>query len=139
VVRAWSAHDVGCAINPMLVEGQIEGGLVHGIGYALYEQMVWDNHGRLANPSLADYRLPGAHEAPEINCILVEDPEPTGPFGAKGVGEMAIVGIAAAIANAVKDATGRRLRQLPLTAERVLEAIETPEAAVDPRPPASGR
>lgn len=128
VVRAWSAHDVGHAINPMLVEGQIEGGLVHGIGYALYEQMVWDDDGRLANPSLADYRLPGAGEAPEIHCILVEDPEPTGPFGAKGVGEMSIVGIAAAIANAVQDATGKRLRQLPLTPQRVLAAIESTEA-----------
>jgi CO/xanthine dehydrogenase Mo-binding subunit len=127
VVRAWSAHDVGRAINPTLAEGQIEGGLVQGVGYALYERMVWDDDGRLANPSLADYRLPGAHEAPEVCAILVEDPEPTGPFGAKGVGEMAIVGIAAAIANAVKQATGRRLSELPLTPERVLAALESAE------------
>jgi CO/xanthine dehydrogenase Mo-binding subunit len=129
VVRAWSAHDVGRAINPTLAEGQIEGGLVQGIGYALYEEMVWDDDGRLANPTLADYRLPGAQEAPEIFSILVEDPEPTGPFGAKGVGEMSIVGIAAAIANAVKQATGHRLYKLPLTPERVLNAIEPPETS----------
>lgn len=125
VMRAWSAHDVGRAINPTLVEGQIEGGLVHGIGYALYEQMVWDDDGRLANPSFADYRLPGVHEAPSsIEPIIIEDPDPTGPYGAKGVGEMAIIGVAAAIANAVNDALGVRLRRLPMTPERVLDAFE---------------
>jgi CO/xanthine dehydrogenase Mo-binding subunit len=128
VVRVWSAHDVGRAVNPMLVEGQIEGGLVHGIGLTLYEQMVWDDDGRLVNPTFANYRMPGAGEAPEMFPILVEDPEPTGPFGAKGVGEMAIVGIPAAIANAVHAAIGHRLRQLPLTPERVLTALETPAA-----------
>lgn len=128
VVRAWSAHDVGQAINPTLAEGQIEGGLVHGLGLALCEQMVWDDDGRLANPSFADYRLPGAHEAPEIFPILVEEPDPTGPFGAKGLGEMPTVGIPAAIANAVAQATGKRIRRLPLTPERVLTAIDGEES-----------
>lgn len=127
VLRVWSAHDVGRAINPMLAEGQIEGGVVHGVGYALYECMAWDDDGRLANPSLADYRMPGAHEAPAIYPLVIETPEASGPFGAKGVGEMAIVGMPAAIANAIRNATQRRLRRMPFTPERVLEALEAQE------------
>jgi carbon-monoxide dehydrogenase large subunit len=125
VRRAWSAHDVGRAINPGAVEGQIQGGFVHGLGYALFEQLVWDDDGRLANPTFADYKLPGITEAPpEITPIVLEDPDPTGPFGAKGIGEIAMVGVAPAIANAVAAATGARLRRLPMTPERVLDAIE---------------
>ncbi len=122
-LRVWSAHDVGRAINPSAVEGQIEGGVVQGIGYALYEEMVWDS-GRLANPSFMDYKIPGTMDAPpEINAIIVEQPDDTGPFGAKGIGEPPIVGIAPAIANAVVHATGAQLRQLPMTPERVLRAL----------------
>ncbi len=123
VVRAWSAHDVGRAINPAMIEGQVEGGFVQGMGYALSEEMVWDD-GRLANPSLMDYKIPGVHEAPEeIHTIIVEDPEPTGPFGAKGVGEPPLIGAAPAIANAIANAAGIRLRALPMTPERVLDAL----------------
>jgi CO/xanthine dehydrogenase Mo-binding subunit len=119
----WSAHDVGKAINPLAVEGQIEGGVVQGLGYALYEEMVWDG-GRLANPSFMDYKIPGVHEAPKIVPILVESHEETGPFGAKGIGEPPIVGIAAAIGNALTHATGIRLNRLPMTPERVLRALK---------------
>ena len=122
-LEVWSAHDVGKAINPMAVQGQIEGGVVQGLGYALCEEMVWDS-GRLANPSLMDYKIPGAADAPPaIHTILIEDPDETGPFGAKGVGEPPLVGIAPAIANAVARASGVRLRRLPMTPERVLRAI----------------
>ncbi len=122
-LRVWSAHDIGKAINPGAVEGQIEGGVVQGIGYALYEEMVWDGE-RLANPSLMDYKIPGTLDSPpEIHTLLVEDADETGPFGAKGIGEPPIVGIAPAIANAVAEATGVRLRRLPMTPERVLRAL----------------
>jgi CO/xanthine dehydrogenase Mo-binding subunit len=122
--RVWSAHDIGKAINPGAVEGQIEGGVVQGIGYALLEEMVWDGE-RLANPSLMDYKIPGTRDAPpEIHTLLIEEPDETGPFGAKGIGEPPIVGIAPAIANAVAEATGIRLRRLPMTPERVLRALK---------------
>jgi len=123
VTRAWEAVDVGRAINPAMVEGQIEGGFVQGQGYALTEEMLWDG-GRLANPSLMDYKAPGPLDSPrEISTIIVEDPQPEGPFGAKGVGEIGLVGVPAAITNAVADAAGIRLRRLPLTPERVLGAL----------------
>jgi CO/xanthine dehydrogenase Mo-binding subunit len=125
VLRAWSAHDVGRAVNPVSCEGQIQGGFVQGLGYALYEQMIWDDDGRLANPSLADYKLPGALDVPPvIEPIVIEDPDPTGPFGAKGVGEISLVGVAPAIANAIAQAVGVRLRRLPMTPERVFDAME---------------
>lgn len=125
VLRAWSAHDVGKAINPASVEGQIQGGFVQGLGYALCERLVWDDDGRLGNPSFADYKVPGILDSPPlIQPIVLEDPDPTGPFGAKGVGEISLVGVAPAIANAVAAAVGVRLRTLPLTPERVLDALE---------------
>jgi CO/xanthine dehydrogenase Mo-binding subunit len=125
VLRVWSAHDVGKAINPTSVEGQIQGGIVQGLGYALYEQLIWDDDGRLSNPSFADYKVPGILDAPAaIVPIVLEDPDPTGPFGAKGVGEISLVGVAPAIANAIFAATGARVRQIPMTPERVLDALE---------------
>lgn len=123
VRRAWSAADVGKAINPQLVEGQIEGAFVQGLGFALVEEMVWDG-GRLANPTLMDYKIPTTKEAPfDIVTIIVESNDGGGPFGAKGVGEVGIIPVAAAIANAVKQATGVRHDRLPLTSERVLRSI----------------
>ena len=123
VLRAWSACDVGRAINPKLAIGQIEGAFVQGMGYALTEEMVWDGP-RLANPSLMDYKIPTMAELPEeLHSYLVESAEPSGPFGAKSVGEIGINGVAAAIANAIANATGARLRQLPLSAERVLRGV----------------
>ena len=127
VQRAWTAADVGRAINPMLVEGQLEGGFVQGLGFALIEEMVWDGP-RLANPTLMDYKIPTIVEAPhELNAIIVESHEPSGPFGAKSVGEIGINAVAAAIANSVSTAIGRRIRRLPLTPERVLQSLLDPE------------
>ncbi len=124
VLRAWSAHDVGRAINPSMVEGQIQGGYVQGMGYALTEEMQWDEVGRLTNPTLMDYKVPTALDAPlEIHPIIVEHPEPSGPFGAKGIGEPGLIGAAASIANAIASAVGRRVYRLPMTPERVLDAL----------------
>jgi CO/xanthine dehydrogenase Mo-binding subunit len=123
VLKAWSACDVGRAINPQLVEGQIEGAFVQGMGYALVEEMVWDG-ARLANPTLMDYKIPTFCEAPaELHAIIVESHEPDGPFGAKSAGEIGINGVAAAIGNAISTAAEMRLRQLPLTPERVLRGM----------------
>ena len=123
VTYACEAVDVGRAINPSMVEGQIEGGFVQGLGFALTEEMVWDG-GRLANPSMMDYKAPGVRDVPyEIRSIIVEHPQPEGPFGAKGVGEISLVGVPAAISNGIADAAGFRLRRLPMTPERVLSAL----------------
>jgi CO/xanthine dehydrogenase Mo-binding subunit len=123
VNRAWSACDVGRAINPQMVEGQIEGAFVQGLGFALFEEMVWSG-AQIANPTLMDYKIPTFVEAPsELHAIIVESNDPRGPYGAKSVGEMGINSVAAAIANAVNASLGVRLRRLPLTPQRVLEAL----------------
>lgn len=123
VIETWSAADVGRAINPRLVEVQLEGGFVQGMGYALTEEMVWDG-ARLANPSLMDYKIPTFLDAPQrINSYIVEHREPDGPFGAKGAGEIGINTVPACIANAVHDATGFRHHHLPLSSERVLDGL----------------
>ena len=123
VLQVWSAHDVGRAINPTMVDGQVRGGVVQGLGLALTEEMVWED-GRLTNPTLMDYKIPGILDSPDrIASIILELPEPTGPFGAKGVGENTLVGIPAAVGNAIADATGKSLRQIPFTPERVLTAL----------------
>lgn len=125
VRRAWCAHDVGRAINPGSCEGQIQGGFVQGMGYALTEAMQWNEEGWLTTTTLADYKVPGLLDAPaEIHAIVLEDPEPMHPVGAKGVGEPSLVGAAPAIANAICNATGARPRRLPMTPERVLDALE---------------
>ena len=124
VRRAWCAHDVGRAINRVACEGQIQGGFVQGMGYALTEAMHWNEDGWLTTTTLADYKIPGVLDAPaEIHPIVIEDPEPSHPLGAKGIGEPSLVGAAPAIANAIHDATGARLRTLPMTPERVLDML----------------
>jgi carbon-monoxide dehydrogenase large subunit len=123
VVEAWSAHDVGRAINPGAVEGQIQGGLVQGFGFALVEELLWDD-GRLVNPSMMDYKVPGAMDVPyEIHAIILEDREKTGPFGARGVGEIPVNLAAPAICNAIEHAIGKKVTTIPATGERVLRAM----------------
>jgi CO/xanthine dehydrogenase Mo-binding subunit len=125
VRRAWCAHDVGRAINPLACEGQIQGGFVQGLGYALTEAMHWNEDGWLTTVTLADYKIPGVLDVPaEIQPIVLEDPDPSHPVGAKGIGEPSLVGAAPAIANAIRNATGARLLALPMTPERVLDALE---------------
>jgi CO/xanthine dehydrogenase Mo-binding subunit len=116
-------QDVGKAINPLAVEGQMQGGAVQSLGIALTEQLDYDAEGRLRNPSLLDYRKLTAADLPNLETIIVEVPSPAGPFGARGVGEPPIVPAPAAIANAVEDATGCRLTELPLTPEKIALAI----------------
>ncbi|CAG1002351.1 partial xanthine dehydrogenase molybdenum-binding subunit, partial [Gammaproteobacteria bacterium] len=127
VIKIVAAHDVGHAINPMAVEGQIEGGVTMGMGYALTEELQVKD-GRVLNPTLLDYRVPTALDMPEIETVIVETEDPEGPFGAKGVGEQPTNPTAAAIANAVYDAIGIRLTSLPLTGEKVLRAIKDKES-----------
>ena len=118
VRRIVAAHDVGRAINPMLVEGQIHGGIAQGLGMALMEEYV---AGRTDN--LHDYLIPTIGDVPAIECHLIEDAEPAGPFGAKGVGEPALIPTAPAILGAIRHATGVRMDVVPATPDRVLAAI----------------
>jgi putative selenate reductase molybdopterin-binding subunit len=123
VVRFVSAVDCGTAINPLQVEGQIEGAVAMGIGFALTEEMRYDAHGRLLNGNLVDYKLMHADDLPDLTTIVVQSYEPTGPFGAKSVAEVPVNGPAPAIANAVQHALGVRLTELPFTPDRVLRAL----------------
>jgi aldehyde oxidoreductase len=116
--RITAAHDVGRAVNPVQVEGQIQGGIAQGLGLALMEEYV---PGRTEN--LHDYLIPTIGDVPEIDCILIEDPEPLGPSGAKGIGEPALIPTAPAILNAIRHATGIRLTRVPATPDRVLAAL----------------
>ena len=116
-VASVAVHDVGRAVNPGLVEGQVEGGVAQGIGLALMEEYV---PGRSEN--LHDYLIPSIGDVPEVVTILVESNDPRGPFGAKGIGEHALVPTAPAIVNAIRDAVGAPVRDLPATPERVLDA-----------------
>jgi xanthine dehydrogenase molybdenum-binding subunit len=124
VIKIVGANDVGRAINPLVIEGQIEGGLLMGCGYALSEEIKYDAKGRQLNHSYEKYALPTAMDTPEMECIIVEAVDPTHPFGVKGVGETALVPTAAAIANAVYDAIGIRFFEIPLTPERVYAALK---------------
>lgn len=124
VVKVAAVHDVGKAINPMIVEGQIEGGVLMGIGYALSEEIKYDEKGKQLHDSFHKYMLATADDTPEIDVMIVEANDPTGPFGAKGVGETGLVPTAAAIANAVYNATGIRFFEIPLTEEKVFRALQ---------------
>ena len=118
VLRITAAHDVGRAINPTLIEGQIEGGAAQGLGHALMEEFF---PGKGEN--LHDYLIPSVGDMPPVESILIEDPSPVGPFGAKGIGEQAVIPTAPAILNAIHDATGVRIRRVPATPDRIRAAI----------------
>ena len=119
------AQDVGRALNPALVEGQMQGGTVQGLGWALLEELAYDEHGQPTAGSFVDYAMPTAGGVPWIDTEVVEVPAPDGPYGAKGVGEAPMVGVPGAVANAIAAATGGiRLRRLPMTPERVWQAIQ---------------
>jgi len=124
VVKFVSAVDCGQPINPVLVEGQVEGSVLQGLGFALTEDYIFDSKGRMVNPRFWDYKLFTAADIPEMHTIIVESREETGPFGAKSVGEIAINGPAPAVANAIFDATGIRLYELPMTPERVWNKLK---------------
>jgi len=124
ILRFVAAQDVGRAIHPKYCEGQIHGGVVQGIGWALNEEYIYDKQGLLSNAGFLDYRIPVASDLPMIEAILVEVPNPNHPYGVKGVGEANIVPPMAAIANAIQRATGKRLTELPMSPPKVLAAID---------------
>jgi CO/xanthine dehydrogenase Mo-binding subunit len=131
VLRHVIAQDVGRALNPALVEGQMRGGTTQGLGWALLEELSHDDHGQLVTGTFVDYAMPTAATTPRIEAEIVEVPAPEGPFGAKGVGEAPVVGVPGAVANAIAAATGGvRVTQLPMTAERVWHALIVNERPV---------
>jgi carbon-monoxide dehydrogenase large subunit len=124
VIKAVEAIDAGQAINPDLIKGQITGGLLQGLATVLYEDMRYDEKGKLLNPNFTDYKIPTAMDVPdEIVPIIVEVPQPDGPYGARGIGEHTMLPAAPMIANAVQDALGIRIKSMPITAEKVAMAV----------------
>jgi len=123
VLDYTACHDVGKAINPVALEGQIEGAVAQGLGGALWEEMLVSD-GRILNANFVDYRLPTILDMPRVQISLIEVPDALGPFGAKGIGEHPILGPGPAIANAIADASGLRLNQIPVTPERLVNAID---------------
>jgi xanthine dehydrogenase molybdopterin-binding subunit B len=138
----WIAHDIGCALNPTLVRGQVEGSVYMGIGEALMEEQAFRRlPARLSNalvhkfPSMLEYKSPTSLDMPEIFTDLIEHPDPNGPFGAKEVGQGPLLPIMPAVANAVYDAVGVRVDQVPITPEKILRALQ---AKADGKPARSG-
>jgi 4-hydroxybenzoyl-CoA reductase alpha subunit len=123
VLRVIAAHDAGRAINPDLVEGQIEGAIAQGLGYALMEKVVCGNDGKVKNANYLDYKIPFSTDMPEIRTFIIETQDPEGPFGAKGIGEPGLIPTAPAIANAIFDAVRTRFYDLPITQEELLEEL----------------
>ena len=123
VLRYTAAQDAGTAIHPSYVEGQIQGGSVQGIGWALNEEYIYDSSGVMENASFLDYRMPVASDLPMIDAIIVEVPNPSHPYGVRGVGETGIVPPIPTIANAIAAATGLRMTSLPMSPPRLLAAI----------------
>ncbi|WP_455393302.1 xanthine dehydrogenase family protein molybdopterin-binding subunit, partial [[Eubacterium] cellulosolvens] len=126
VLKMVAAHDVGRALNPMLLEGQLEGGISMGIGYALLEKLVLEK-GKLLNPNFLDYKMPTVMDMPVIEIDMIETDDPAGPFGAKGIAEAGVIPTPTAIANAVADALGFHIFELPMQPEAVLNAIKAHE------------
>ena len=135
VLKSVAAHDVGQCINPAAVEGQIQGGAQNGQGYALSEEMLYEE-GRLITPSFSEYLMPTAMDMPKVECIILESRSGVGPYGAKGIGEPAMTPVAPAIANAVADAIGVRVFEMPITPERIVKALKRRGDAGRVDPPA---
>ena len=128
VLGIWAVHDVGRAVNPRGVEGQIEGGIVQALGQGLMEDYR-TVEGRAVTPNLAKYILPTSLDVPHVTSVILEDPDPIGPLGVKGIGEPAMIPTIPAVMNAIYDAVGVRITSLPATPERVLEAIKAKSGA----------
>jgi CO/xanthine dehydrogenase Mo-binding subunit len=126
ILRYVAAHDVGRAINPMLLEGQIYGAAAQGVGYALTERLILEK-GEVMNPNFRDYKLLTAKDVIPVEPVIIESLDEAGPYGAKGIGEPGLVPTAPAIANAIYDAVGIRLKELPMTPERILKALKEKE------------
>lgn len=123
VEKIWAAHDIGKAINPQLASGQIEGGALQGMGYAVMENLVSEN-GRIVNPNFTGYIIPTAKDAPKIYPIIVENKDKNGPYGARGLGEPPLIGVAPAVGNAVFNATGIRINETPILPEKLIEKLK---------------
>ena len=124
ILRYTASQDVGRAIHPSYVEGQIQGGVAQGVGWALSEEFIYGKNGHLENAGFLDYRIPVASDLPTIDAVMVEIPNPAHPYGVKGVGEIPLVPVLAAIANAISDAVGTRLYELPMSPPKVLKALD---------------
>jgi len=129
VLRISAAHDVGKAIHPLSIEGQIQGALMMGVGTTLFEEMELEQ-GKVKNRSFAEYKIPSALDAPEMIPLIVEEPHRKGPFGAKGLGEPALAPAAPAIANAIYQAVGVRVKDLPITPEKILAGLREKEKSL---------
>ena len=125
VKKLVMAVDCGVVINPITASGQVEGGMVQALGYGHCEEMVYDENGRMVNPQFGAYKIYSADEMPELETILVQTVEPSGPFGAKAVAEIPKDGVAPALANAIFNATGVRIREIPFTPEPVWKALHS--------------
>ncbi|MGC8492151.1 MAG: xanthine dehydrogenase family protein molybdopterin-binding subunit [Syntrophobacteraceae bacterium] len=123
ILKLTLAHDCGFAINRQSVEGQLEGAMCQGLGEALFEEVLFDQKGRVVNCTLGDYKIPTALDVPDLSAVIIEGGEPNGPFGAKGTGEGCIIPIIPAILNAIYDACGVAIMDLPITAEKLLRAL----------------
>jgi carbon-monoxide dehydrogenase large subunit len=131
LTRIIAAHDVGCAINPQGVEGQIQGGVTQAIGHTLMEEVKYSAEGDPQNAGFLDYKIPSILDLPLIEPVIVEEADEEGPFGARGIGEPPILAMAPAIANAIEDAVGVRITSLPITAEKVLQALRQKHTTAD--------
>ncbi|HEY5867257.1 MAG TPA: molybdopterin cofactor-binding domain-containing protein, partial [Candidatus Tectomicrobia bacterium] len=129
ILRYTAIQDAGKAIHPSYVEGQLQGGVVQGVGWALNEEYYFNEDGHMVNSSFLDYRMPTSLDLPMIDTVIVEVPNPNHPFGVRGVGEVSVVPPMAALANAIYRALGVRLTQLPMAPGRVLEALWATEQA----------
>ena len=131
--HVWVAHDGGTAINPLLVEGQVEGSIYMGLGEALMEESAFRVHGLHKIPSMLEYKSPTTLETPEITTLLVETRDPEGPFGAKEAGQGPLLPVIPAVANAVYDAIGVRIDEVPITPEKILKALDRKAQGKAPR------
>jgi CO/xanthine dehydrogenase Mo-binding subunit len=120
----WAVFDVGKAINPQTVEAQIEGGVLQGLGYGRYEEVIFSDTGSVLTNTYGTYMIPSMMDIPRIHSFIVEDPWKEGPYGAKGIGELPLVGVAPAITSAIYNAIGVRLNEIPVTPERVWKKIQ---------------
>ena len=128
ILRFTVAQDAGRAIHPSYVEGQYQGATAQGIGWALNEEYIYDDQGRMENPNFLDYRIPVASDLPMIDTVIVEVPNPNHPYGVRGIGETSIIPVTAAVANAIENATGVRMEELPMSPPKVLKAIDEKDA-----------
>jgi CO/xanthine dehydrogenase Mo-binding subunit len=128
VVKYAVVHDCGNVVNPMIVEGQVHGGVAQGVGGALYERMAYDRDGQLQNASFMDFLMPYASEVPDIDIDHQQTPSPLNPLGIKGAGEAGVIPGTAAIASAIEDAVGRRIAAMPISPTELYDLMRDPSA-----------